>query len=161
MRRLFLILTAVVIWSAAGIYALYLNHLRLLQYQKVQTLRELRRENAKLQTEIFAILNFKEGLKFASEKGLKPIKPYRVFNFYPHLKDKPLIDFYFVWFGDTPSKIAKKLGVSLRELIRYNPSLRWGYVFPGQVLIYPVSFPRSLSAEDKKEPNRNADRNRK
>jgi hypothetical protein len=139
--RLLLLLVSILAWAAAGVYAIYLNRLRLLQYKKLQTLRELRRENAKLYTAIFRVLNYKSALEFSRQRGFVPVKPYRVFNFYPYLKGKPLIDFYFVWFGDTPSKIAKKLGVPLKVLVKYNPGLRWGYVFPGQVLIYPVSFP--------------------
>jgi hypothetical protein len=139
--RLLLIALSVSAWAISGIYAIYLNRLRLLQYKKIQTLRELRRENAKLYWKISQVLNFQSGLEFAQKEKLVPVKPYRVFNFYPYLKGKPLIDFYFVWFGDTPYKIAKKLGIPLRVLRKYNPGLRWGYVFPGQVLIYPVNFP--------------------
>jgi hypothetical protein len=140
--RLFILLLTVLVWIANGLYSYYVNRLRLTQYKKVWELRQLRRENAKLYWEISRILNYRTGLQFAKQKGFVPVKPYRVFNFYPYLKGKPLIDFYFVWFGDTPSKIAKKLGIPLKELIKYNPGLRWGYVFPGQVLIYPVHFPR-------------------
>jgi len=141
--RILLLLLGVAAWAANGLYALYVNHLRLTQYRTVTQLRDLRKENGKLYREITRLLNYQTALEFALQREMVPVKPYRVFNFYSILRDKPLIDFYTVWFGDTPSKIARKLGVPLKELILYNPGLRWGYVVPGQVIIYPVSFPRA------------------
>ncbi len=153
--RIFIVFLTVVVWIANGIYAFYVNRLRLEEFKKVEELRRLRRENAKLYWKISKILNYERGIKFAEKNGYVPVKPYRVFNFYPCLKGKPLIDFYTVWFGDTPSKIAEKLGVPLRVLKLYNPSLKWGYVVPGQVLIYPVSFPFAKSHGEDNETDGN------
>ncbi len=167
--RLILILLSAVLWVANGLYAIYVNKLRFLQYKKVVELRKLRLENDQLYMKISKILNFEKGLEYAKENKFVPGKPYRIFDFYPYLKGKPLIDFYYVWFGDTPSKIAKKLGIPLKVLIRYNPGLRWGYVIPGRSIIYPVHFPmaeeknKKPSAAGKAEPvenNAKTDKNR-
>ncbi len=139
--RFLLLLLSLSIWIANGFYAVYLNKLRLEQYKLLRELRELRRENNELYWRISRTLNFKRGLEYAQKEGFKAVKPYRVYNFRPYLEGKPLIDFYFVWFGDYPLKVAKKLGIPLRVLKKYNPSLRWGYLIPGQRLIYPVSSP--------------------
>ncbi len=139
--RLLLLLLSLSIWIANGFYAVYFNKLRLEQYKLLRELRELRRENNELYWRISRTLNFKRGLGYAQKEGFKAVKPYRVYNFKPYLEGKPLIDFYFVWFGDYPIKVAKKLGIPLKVLERYNPSLRWGYLIPGQRLIYPVSSP--------------------
>lgn len=149
--RLFILLSSTTLWIAAGVYAVYINSLRLEQYKLIRELRELRKENNDLYLKISEVLNYKTAKEFATKEGYVPIKPYRVINFLPILKDKPLIDFYLVWFGDTPLKIAKKLGIPLKVLIQYNPSLRWGYVVPGQRLIYPVSFPMA----EEKSPQQN------
>lgn len=144
--RIFLLLISITIWIFAGLYAVYVNSLRLEQYKLISKLRKLRKENNELYLKISKVLNYKTAKEFALKNGYVPVKPYRVINFFPTLRDKPLIDFYFVWFGDTPSKIAEKLGIPLKVLIQYNPFIRWGYVIPGQRLIYPVSFP---TAEEK------------
>jgi len=149
--RVFILSISLLLWIGSGIYAIYLNKLRLEQYQLVKELRNLRRENNYLYWQISKIVNYENAKKFAEQQGYTPVKPYRVIDFIPILKGKPLIDFYFVWFGDTPSKIAKKLGIPLKVLIQYNPQLKWGYVIPGMRLIYPVSFP----VVEKKSPQEN------
>ena len=154
--RLFILFLSVALWIANGIYAVYVNKLRLEQYKLVHQLRDIKRENNELYWAISRYLNYQRGKEYATQKGFVPVKPYRVVNFFPTLEGKPLIDFYFVWFGDTPSKIAEKLGIPLKELIEYNPSLRWGYVIPGQRLIYPVSFPY---AEKPKEQDNQTEEN--
>ncbi len=139
--RILLLAVALFVWFLNGLYAIYVNKLRLEQYKLVRELRKIRKENDRLYWKISQTLNFKSGLEFAQKTGMVEVKPYRVANFYPFLKGKPLIDFYYAWKGDTPYKIAQKLGVPLKVLIRYNPALRWGYVVPMQRIIYPVSFP--------------------
>ena len=163
--RVFLLLLAAGLWVANGIYAIYVNSLRLEQYKLIQELRKVRKENDRLYWEISKELNYRKALEYAQSKGMVEVKPYRVANFYPLLKDKPLIDFYYVWLGDTPSKIAKKLGVPLKVLIKFNPSLRWGYVVPMQRIIYPVSFPvvessanSTKSAQGKKKTEKGANK---
>ena len=145
--RFLLLFLSLVIWLANGLYAVYVNSLRLEQYRLIRELRELRRENNDLYWKISQTLNYKRGREYALQRGFVPVKPYRVVNFWKTLEGKPLIDFYLVWFGDTPSKIAKKLGIPLKVLVQYNPRIRWGYVIPGMRLIYPVSFPAAEKAE--------------
>lgn len=149
--RFLLLFLSLVVWLINGLYSVYVNGLRLEQYRLIRELRELRRENNDLYWRISKVLNYKRGREYALQRGFVPVKPYRVINFWKTLEGKPLIDFYFVWFGDTPSKIAKKLGIPLKVLVRYNPKIRWGYVIPGMRLIYPVSFP---TAEKPKEQNK-------
>lgn len=139
--RFLLLLISTLIWVANGIYSVYVNRLRLEQYKLTEELRKLKRENNELYWRISRILNFERGLEYALKGDYKAVKPYRVYNFKPYLEGKPLIDFYFVWIGDYPIKVAKKLGISLEVLERYNPSLRWGYLIPGRRLIYPVLSP--------------------
>jgi len=139
--RIFLLVASLLIFFLNGVYAIYVNKLRMEQYKLVRELRKLRKENDRLYWEISKVLNYRTALNYAQKWGMVEVKPYRVTNFYPLLKDKPLIDFYYAWKGDKPITIAKKLGVPLKVLIKYNRSLRWGYVLPMQRIIYPVSFP--------------------
>ncbi len=162
--RVLLLALALFIWFLNGIYAVYVNTLRMEQFKLVLQLRNLRKENDRIYWEISRTLNYDKALRFARAIGMVEVKPYRVLNFYPYLKDKTLLDFYMVWVGDRPSKIAKKLGVPLKELVKFNPSLRWGYVVPGQLLKYPVSFPfaqreDNSTAEEPKKENSDTDKN--
>ncbi|HID79165.1 MAG TPA: LysM domain-containing protein [Aquifex aeolicus] len=151
--RFLLLLLSLLMWLIGGLYSVYINKLKLEQYKLLRKLRELKKENNFLYWKIYSILNFDRALELAKQKGFKEVKPYRVANFYPTLKDKPLVDFYFVWFNDTLSGISKKLGVSKKELIKYNPSLRWGYLIPGMRIKYPVSFP--FAVEQKNDGKQN------
>jgi LysM repeat protein len=148
-----LLFLIILVWTANAIYASYVNYLKALQYRKLQELRSLREENYRLYAKIYKTLNYQNALKYATEHNYVPVKPYRVLNFLDALKGKPLYDFYFVWFGDTLSGIAKKLNLSVKDLIKANPSLRPVYkignlvirrrvvIYPGMVLRIPVSFP--------------------
>ena len=138
--RFLLLLLSLFLWIGAGLYSVYVNKLKLEQYKLLRQLRALRKENNLLYWKIYSHLNFQRALEFALQRGLVEVKPYRVANFYPLLKDKPLVDFYTVWFNDTLSGVSKKLGVPKGELIKYNPALRWGYLIPGMRIVYPVSF---------------------
>jgi hypothetical protein len=149
----FLLFLTIIIWTANAIYASYVNYLKALQYRKLQELRTLREENYRLYAKIYKILNYQKALEYANSHNFVPVKPYRVLNFFDTLKGKPLYDFYFVWFGDTLSAIAKKFNLSVNDLIKANPSLRPVYrignivirrrvvIYPGMVLRIPVSFP--------------------
>jgi poly(3-hydroxyalkanoate) synthetase len=138
--RIFLILSIAVVWGVNALYAIYVNYLKLLQYKKVQEYRNLKEENYRLAAEIYKTLNFENLYKYAKDNGFVPIKPYRVVDFYSYLKGKQLYDFYMYWFNDTRQAVAKKFGVSLKELIKYNRFMKW-YVPPGKVLKIPVKFP--------------------
>ena len=156
--RFLLLLVSLIIWILNGLYAVYINHLKLLQYKYAKELRKLRRENDELYLKIYKYLNFEKALEYAKRNGFVPVKPYRVVNFQKTLEGKPLIDFYFVWFNDTLSKIAKKTGVELKELKKFNPSTRWGYVIPGQRLKIPLKGFPYISKSPPKE-NNNSDKN--
>jgi len=117
--RIFLLAAGTLLWLAAGLYAIFVNALRMEQYRLVLELRELRKENDELYWKISRVLNYERALEFARSAGMVPVKPYRVANFYPTLKNETLVDFYTVWFGDRPSTIAEKLGVPLKELVRF------------------------------------------
>lgn len=151
--RFLLLLLSLLMWLIGGLHSVYINKLKLEQYKLLRKLRELKKENNLLYWKIYSILNFDRALEFAKQKGFVEVKPYRVANFYPILKDKPLVDFYFVWFNDTLSGISKKLGIPKKELIKYNPSLRWGYVIPGYLIKYPVSFPFAQQENKTSEQN--------
>jgi len=138
--RIFLLFLIAVVWGLNGLYAIYVNHLKLLQYKKVQEYRNLKEENYRLAAEIYKVLNFENLYKYAKENGFVPVKPYRVVDFYPYLKGKQLYDFYMYWFNDTRKEVAKKFGIPLKELIKHNRFMKW-YVPPGKVLKIPVKFP--------------------
>jgi hypothetical protein len=142
--RLLLLFLTLTIWFLNGIYAFYINHLKMEQFKLVQELRRLRKENDFIYYKISEILNYEMARKAAYEKGFVDAKPYSVVNFWQTLKGKTLIDFYFVWFNDTLSKIAKKLNVPLKEIKKLNPSTRWGYVIPGMRLKIPAHFPYAV-----------------
>ena len=159
--RLILLLLSLIIWTINGLYAVYINHLKLLQYKYTQELRKLRRENDELYLKIYQHLNFEKALEYAKRNGFVPVKPYRVVNFKKTLEGKPLIDFYLVWFNDTLSKIARKTGVELKELKKFNPSTRWGYVIPGQRLKIPLKgFPYILKSPSKEDKNTDKNSNK-
>ena len=140
--RFLLLFLSLLLWLGNGFYAFYVNRLKLEQYKYTKELRKLRRENNEIYFEIYKRLNFEKALQYAKGKGFVAVKPYRVVNFQDTLKGKPLIDFYNVWFNDTLTKIAKRFGISVKELKKYNPRTRWGYVIPGMRLIIPLKgFP--------------------
>jgi len=147
--RFFLLFITFIIWLISGFYAFYINHLKMEQYKLATELRKIRKENDLLYYKISEILNYKSAREIAYQRGFVDIKPYTVINFWETLKGKPIIDFYFVWFNDTLSKIAKKLNVPLKEIKELNPSTRWGYIIPGMRLKIPETFPYVVKQQNK------------
>jgi spore germination protein YaaH len=147
--RFFILFLSLIIWIFNGLYAFYVNRLKMEQYKLTTELRKLRKENDLLYYKIAEILNYQNARKEAYTGKFVDVKPYRVIDFWETLKGKPLIDFYFVWFNDNLSKISKKLNVPLEEIKKLNPSTRWGYVIPGMRLKIPVTFPYVVQRKGK------------